>query len=380
MKTLIASSRIGMRPTLLEAERLVEGDGAVDVADAVAGVDELGHGRAWTAIDAVACTHDRRALAASAVPVEHLPRRRGRAARRFFVDAGGPVEPLIEAAERHGMTPTHVLLTHHHYDHVGELDALLERWPDIEVLIHPAEREHVAGATGDDARRRRRVHVGDLEVDAAAHARATPPGCSRCSSRATSSPATRCSRTRSAASARRATRPTRTCATSIMDTLMALPPETVVRPGHTDPSTIGDEFENNAFVRVWRGLDPEGDEPCTALGEPATLVLLGDDYDGGHKAWVRWPDGRDDIVPGSQVQRRADRRPVAARTAARRPRPGARRALRRTARSAGSPRPRPPSSRHARREPRRATTRPARTRSGAASSSRRADRRARSGR
>ena len=32
-------------------------------------------------------------------------------------------------------------------------------------------------------------------------------------------------------------------------------------------------------------------------------VLLGDDYDGGHKAWVRWPDGRDDIVPGSQVER-----------------------------------------------------------------------------
>ena len=47
----------------------------------------------------------------------------------------------------------------------------------------------------------------------------------------------------------------------------------------------------------------QGSEPCTALGEPATLILLGDDYDGGHKAWVRWPDGRDDIVPGSRVSR-----------------------------------------------------------------------------
>ena len=55
-------------------------------------------------------------------------------------------------------------------------------------------------------------------------------------------------------------------------------------------------------MRIWRGLDPEGEEPCTAMGEPATLVLLGDDYDGGHKAWVRWPDGSDDIVPGSQVK------------------------------------------------------------------------------
>ena len=93
---------------------------------------------------------------------------------------------------------------------------------------------------------------------------------------------------------------------SIMDVLLELPPETTIRPGHTDPTTVADELEGNAFVRVWRGLDPEGDEPCTAMGEPATLVLLGDDYDGGHKAWVRWADGSDDIVPGSQVQR-ADR-------------------------------------------------------------------------
>ena len=36
----------------------------------------------------------------------------------FFVDAGGPVGPLIEAADRLELTPTHVLLTHHHFDHV----------------------------------------------------------------------------------------------------------------------------------------------------------------------------------------------------------------------------------------------------------------------
>ena len=65
--------------------------------------------------------------------------------------------------------------------------------------------------------------------------------------------------------------------------------------------TVADELETNPFVRVWRGLDPEGDEQCTALGDkPATLVLWGPDYDGGHKAWVRWEDGSDDIVPGSR--------------------------------------------------------------------------------
>jgi glyoxylase-like metal-dependent hydrolase (beta-lactamase superfamily II) len=89
---------------------------------------------------------------------------------------------------------------------------------------------------------------------------------------------------------------------SIMDKLLKLPPHTRIHPGHTDPTTVADELEHNAFVRIWRGVDPEGSEPCTALGEPATLILLGDDYDGGHKAWVRWPDGSDDIVPGSQVR------------------------------------------------------------------------------
>ena len=90
---------------------------------------------------------------------------------------------------------------------------------------------------------------------------------------------------------------------SIMDVLLELPPDTTIRPGHTDPTTVAEELESNRFVRIWRGLDDEGAEECTALGEPATLILLGDDYDGGHKAWVRWPDGRDDIVPGSKVSR-----------------------------------------------------------------------------
>ena len=100
---------------------------------------------------------------------------------------------------------------------------------------------------------------------------------------------------------------------SIMDKLLKLPPETHIHPGHTDPTTVAVELEHNRFVRIWRGLDPEGDEPCTALGQSATLILLGDDYDGGHKAWVRWPDGSDDIVPGSRVQRDGCRRVVPAR-------------------------------------------------------------------
>ena len=60
----------------------------------------------------------------------------------LLIDAGGPTDELF-------LTVTHVLLTHHHGDHVAELGEALERWPDAEVLIHAGEREHVLGATGD---------------------------------------------------------------------------------------------------------------------------------------------------------------------------------------------------------------------------------------
>ena len=65
----------------------------------------------------------------------------------FFVDAGGPVEPLLAKADEHDLTVTHVLLTHHHHDHVAELEKVLERWPDAQVLAHAEER--VPGTTGE---------------------------------------------------------------------------------------------------------------------------------------------------------------------------------------------------------------------------------------
>jgi hydroxyacylglutathione hydrolase len=242
----------------------------------------------------------------------------------FFVDAGGPVKPLIAAAERLGLTPTHVLLTHHHFDHVCEVDELRERWPQLEVLISERERQLARGAgeqateNGNDwhtieAGQTRRFgalevrplhtpgHTGGMlsflvlesgeGADAGEGAQAVFTGDTLFKNSVGGVKA-----------------PGHTTYTdlrdSIMGTLMELPPDTVIYPGHAEPSSIGQEWESNAFIRVWRGLDPEGSRECTALGEPATLVLLGRDYDGGHKAWVRWPDGSDDIVPGSRVEPR----------------------------------------------------------------------------
>ena len=72
--------------------------------------------------------------------------------------------------------------------------------------------------------------------------------------------------------------------------LAELPPETVVHPGHTEPTTIGEEREDNPFVRIWRGVDPEGEEHVTVWDREATLVLWAPDYDGTNKAWMRFAD------------------------------------------------------------------------------------------
>jgi hydroxyacylglutathione hydrolase len=221
----------------------------------------------------------------------------------FFVDAGGPMEPLFEKVEELGLTPTHVLLTHHHYDHVSEVPAILERWPDAQVLIHPLEESLVETATGTmDAGTT--VRAGGLDVQTI-HIPGHTAG--MLGLLVEGNVFTGDTLFKNSVGGVRAPGSTSYAdlKSSVMDTLMALPPETIIQPGHTDATTVVEEYENNKFIRLWRGLDPEGDEPVKALGEDATLVLLGDDYDGGHKAWVRWPDGRDDIVPGSKVERTA---------------------------------------------------------------------------
>lgn len=224
----------------------------------------------------------------------------------FFVDAGGPVAPLLDHAREHAIDVTHVLLTHHHWDHVAQLPQITEAFPDAEVLIHPLERPlvadefagHITGTMEADEE----LVIGGLTVRTL-----HTPGHTRgmLSLLVNGNVFTGDTLFRNSVGGVRAPGHTTFADIkhSIMDVLLALPGDTILRPGHTDPSTVAEELEHNSFVRIWRGADPEGDEPCTALGEPATLVHLGDDYDGGHKAWVRWPDGGDDIVPGSKIVR-----------------------------------------------------------------------------
>ncbi len=215
--------------------------------------------------------------------------------RAVLIDAGGPVGPLIDDLDELHF----VLLTHHHHDHVAELEAVRERFPRAGILAHPAEGIRTAEPwlpgetlwvgelsfeplhTPGHTEGMLSVHVGGEVFTGDTLFKNTVGG-------------VRAPGSTSYADLKK----------SVMEVLLQLPGETVIRPGHTDPTSVADEWESNPFVRIWRGLEPEGDDPCTALGEEATLILRAPDYDGGTKCWVRWPDGADDIVPGSQVQPR----------------------------------------------------------------------------
>jgi hydroxyacylglutathione hydrolase len=218
-----------------------------------------------------------------------------------LVDSNGVEEPLLEQIDRDAIAITHVLVTHHHGDHVARVGELARRY-GVPVVGSAESRE--AGVPVDET-------IGDGDVVRSGgleiRALATPGHCAGhlallvdgtdvltadCLFKGTVGGTVGGGPTGYEDQVR-----------SIMDVLMALPPETRVHPGHTLPSTIGDEWEANPFVRIWRGLDAEGDQPCRVRGEDATLVLWAPDYDGTNKAWVRFDDGRDAIVGGSQVER-----------------------------------------------------------------------------
>ena len=190
-----------------------------------------------------------------------------------FVDSGAPLEPLLEAVQGWRVTPTHVLRTHDHADHVVHESEL-----GLPVVRHSLE-------------------TGDLWVDAV-----PTPGhsddmvCFVINDHAVFSGDTLFKDAVGGGDFEQIKE-------AVMDVYMPMPHDRRVLPGHTDETTIGREWEQNPFVRVWRGTDPEGTEQVRVADRDATLVVWSPDYDGKGKAWVRFDDGTDAIVGGSRVER-----------------------------------------------------------------------------
>ena len=204
-----------------------------------------------------------------------------------LVDGNGVIDPLLERVEREGTEITHWLVTHHHADHVVDVEETAERF-GVPVLRHPDLE---------------RVTSGGLEIEAIP----TPGHCA--DHLALLINGTDCITAdvlfKGTVGGTRAPGHTtfEDLKSSIMDKLMQLPGETRLHPGHRQPTTVAEEWENNPFIRIWRGLDEEGTDRCRVGDEEATLVLWAPDYDGTNKAWVRFSSGQDDVVGGSQVDR-----------------------------------------------------------------------------
>ena len=220
-----------------------------------------------------------------------------------LIDGNDELGPLLERIERDGIEITHVLVTHPHGDHVAGLAEARQKLGDPPLVAHAecaAELPDEVALTLADGEK---LDAGGLEIEAiltpghaAGHLAFLVEGSDvftadvlfKGTVGGTMAPGG------SGFADLKA---------SVMR-LMELPPETRVHPGHREPTTIGEEWESNPFVRIWRGLEETGDEQVTVWDRAATLKLWAPDYDGGNKAWIVFADdGLEAIVGGSQVVR-----------------------------------------------------------------------------
>jgi glyoxylase-like metal-dependent hydrolase (beta-lactamase superfamily II) len=225
-----------------------------------------------------------------------------------LVDSNSVTDPLAELAEREGIEITQLLLTHHHYDHVVGARKLADRF-GVPIVAHELTKDLIDERVDETFADSDVIETGNLRIEVI-H---TPGHCADHSALAINGTDVLTADVIFKGTVGGTRAPGATgyddLKHSIMERLMTLPPETRIHPGHREPSTIGEEWESNPFVRIWRGLDEEGSEPVS-LGpadaqerDEATMILWAPDYDGGNKAWVRLADGSDAIVGGSQVKR-----------------------------------------------------------------------------
>lgn len=220
-----------------------------------------------------------------------------------LIDGNDDLGPLLERAERDGIAISHILVTHPHADHIAGLAEARATLGNPPLVAHEAtaaeldDEVEVTMADGDV------LDANGLEVKALytpGHASGhlaflieggdvfTADVLFKGTVGGTMAPGASGFEDLKA---------------SVMR-LMELPPETVVHPGHKEPTTVAEQWAENPFIRIWRGLDATGEEEVTVWGRPTTMKLWAPDYDGGNKAWVVFGDsGEDAIVGGSQVER-----------------------------------------------------------------------------
>jgi glyoxylase-like metal-dependent hydrolase (beta-lactamase superfamily II) len=220
-----------------------------------------------------------------------------------LIDGNEDLDPLLEKAERDGIEITHILITHPHADHVAGITEARAKLGNPPLVAHPDAAAEIDAEVEIMLSDGETLDAGGLGVEAlftpghaAGHLAFLIDGTDvftadvlfKGTVGGTMAPGASGFEDLKA---------------SVMR-LMELPPETRVHPGHREPTTIGEEYESNPFVRIWRGIDATGEEEVTVWDRTANLKLWAPDYDGGNKAWVQFAGSDEDaIVGGSQVQR-----------------------------------------------------------------------------
>ncbi len=171
---------------------------------------------------------------------------------------------IIAAAEKAGVEPAALILTHTHWDHTGDAAKLKARYPDMLIYVHPADEyrleapmEHTVWklpfiiepiAADRHLHHGDRFELGDIHFDVIHTPGHTEGGI--CLYDAVHG-LLFVGDTLFAGSVGRTDLPGgdwETLARSIHDRLLDLPDNVNVYPGHGPPTTIGAERESNPFV------------------------------------------------------------------------------------------------------------------------------------
>ena len=220
--------------------------------------------------------------------------------KAVIIDAGGPSEPLTDFINEHDLEVTRLLCTHHHVDHVAFNDFFVDKY-QCPVHVPAAEADLFQGPYDETIADGDVLEVGGLTIKAL-H---TPGHTKGMLAFVINDEGVFTGDTLFKGTVGGTLAPGHSTFEdlkhSIMEVLMGLPKELTVYPGHTDYTTIGDEWDNNPFIRIWRGVDEPEVKPCEVQGKPAQLVLRAEDYDGGTKCWVRFEEEGDQVAPGSWV-------------------------------------------------------------------------------
>ena len=160
-------------------------------------------------------------------------------------DTGWDAQPVFDLIDGNGLELKHLFMTHGHHDHVAALAAVRQRFPEAELHAGP-----LPAPADPRSRREAGIEVGGLRVTARPTPGHTEDGTSYVvQGWAQNAPPVVVvgdalfagSMGRSGAAAFRAAKQ------AVREQILALPPDTLICPGHGPMTTVGEEWAHNPF-------------------------------------------------------------------------------------------------------------------------------------